>query len=174
MLILGRPPNRIDILTQPDGISWDECWNRRVSSDYAGEPIAYLALEDLLASKLAAGRDQDLVDAKKPRLVADRLRKENPAEEMVGAAGFEAGMASSNGRHSHAIGRTPGGATPAATAALPTTPDAISRKTSALPKETVVCGWRWPLRCTATRCRLTECEAPSRLASLDSNQGPGG
>jgi predicted nucleotidyltransferase len=74
LLILGRPPNRIDVLTKPDGISWDGCWDRRVPSDYAGEPLAYLSLEDLVASKLAAARDQDLVDAKKLRLIMDRLR----------------------------------------------------------------------------------------------------
>jgi hypothetical protein len=74
VLILGRPPNRIDILTRPDGIEWEDCWSRRVTSDYAGEPIAFLALDDLLASKLAAGRDQDLVDAKKLRAIADRKR----------------------------------------------------------------------------------------------------
>jgi hypothetical protein len=78
VLILGRPPNRIDVLTKPDGISWDACWSRRVPSDYAGEPIAYLALEDLVASKLAAARDQDLVDAKKLRVIADRLRDKKP------------------------------------------------------------------------------------------------
>jgi hypothetical protein len=74
VLILGRPPNRIDVLTRPDGIEWEDCWSRRATSDYAGEPIAFLALDDLLASKLAAGRDQDLVDAKKLRAIADRKR----------------------------------------------------------------------------------------------------
>jgi len=77
-LILGRPPNRIDVLTKPDGISWDTCWNRRVQSDYAAEPIAYLSLEDLVQNKLAAGRDQDLVDAKKLRLIAEKLRAKEP------------------------------------------------------------------------------------------------
>jgi hypothetical protein len=75
VLILGRPPNRIDVLTRPDGIKWEDCWSRRMTSDYAGEPIAFLAIDDLLASKLAAGRDQDLVDAKKLRAIADRTRK---------------------------------------------------------------------------------------------------
>jgi len=74
VLVLGRPPNRIDVLTKPDGISWDQCWSRRVESDYAGEPISFLALEDLIASKLATARDQDLVDAKKLRAIADKRR----------------------------------------------------------------------------------------------------
>jgi hypothetical protein len=78
VLILGRAPNRIDVLTKPDGILWDACWNRRVPSDYADEPIAYLALEDLVASKLAAARDQDLVDAKKLRVIAHKLGAKPP------------------------------------------------------------------------------------------------
>lgn len=79
VLILGRPPNRIDVLTKPEGISWDGCWNRRVPSDCAGEPVAYLSLDDLVASKLAAARDQDIVDAKKLRLIADKLRAKSPS-----------------------------------------------------------------------------------------------
>jgi predicted nucleotidyltransferase len=75
VLILGRAPNRIDVLTRPDGIDWDGCWKRRIPSDYAGEPIAFLALDDLVASKLAAARDQDLVDVKKLRAIADKLGK---------------------------------------------------------------------------------------------------
>ncbi len=72
VLMLGRPPNRIDVLTRPDGITWEGCWSRRVPADYAGEPIAFLSLEDLMASKLAAGRDQDLVDLRKLRTIAER------------------------------------------------------------------------------------------------------
>lgn len=78
VLILGRAPNRIDVLTKPDGIAWDECWSRRTPSDYAGEPIAYLSLEDLVASKLAAARDQDIVDAKKLQVIAEKLRERKP------------------------------------------------------------------------------------------------
>jgi len=78
VLILGRPPNRIDVLTQPDGVSWDGCWGRRVPSDYANEPIAFLSLDDLVTSKLAAARDQDLIDAKKLRKIADNLRDRKP------------------------------------------------------------------------------------------------
>jgi hypothetical protein len=37
-----------------------------------GEPIAFVSLPDLIASKLAAGRDQDLVDARKLRTIAQR------------------------------------------------------------------------------------------------------
>ena len=65
VLMLGRPPNRIDVLTRPDGLSWEPCWARRVPSDYAGEPIAFVSIDDLIDSKRAAARDQDLVDVRK-------------------------------------------------------------------------------------------------------------
>ena len=68
-----RATKDIDVWIRPT-IEWADCWSRRVKSDYAGEPIAFLAIDDLLASKLAAGRDQDLVDAKKLRAIADRKR----------------------------------------------------------------------------------------------------
>jgi hypothetical protein len=72
VVMLGRPPNRIDVMTHPDGIEWEGCWSRRVQSDFDGEPIAFLALDDLMASKVAAGRDQDLVDVRKLRNIAKR------------------------------------------------------------------------------------------------------
>jgi hypothetical protein len=75
VLMLGRPPNRIDVLTRPDGIAWESCWSNRVHSDYAGEPIAFLSLPDLMASKLAAGRAQDLVDVQKLRVIAERAAR---------------------------------------------------------------------------------------------------
>jgi hypothetical protein len=75
VLMLGLPPNRIDVLTRPDGVTWENCWDGRVHSDYAGEPIAFLSLPDLMTSKLAAGRPQDLVDVEKLRFIAARSQK---------------------------------------------------------------------------------------------------
>jgi hypothetical protein len=64
VLMLGRPPNRIDVMTRPDGVDWAECWASRVVSDYGDVRIAFLSLQSLIQSKRAAGRDQDLVDVK--------------------------------------------------------------------------------------------------------------
>ena len=70
VLMLGRPPNRIDVLTRPDGLEWEGSWRRRVPSDYAGEPVSFLSLDDLIESKRAAARDQDLVDVRKLERIA--------------------------------------------------------------------------------------------------------
>jgi len=67
-LQLGVPPNRVDILQDVSGITFDEAWSTRefaVVEDKFKVPI--LSLEALLKAKTAAGRDQDLLDIKKLR-----------------------------------------------------------------------------------------------------------
>jgi hypothetical protein len=65
---IGIAPNRIDILTSLEAVTFEEAWERRASSTYGGVPIALLSAEDLLKNKRAVGRPQDLVDV-------DRLEK---------------------------------------------------------------------------------------------------
>ncbi len=60
---LGYPPIRIDILTSISGVSFEDCWTRRVSVDVGGVDAGFISVDDLIANKRAAGRPQDLVDA---------------------------------------------------------------------------------------------------------------
>ncbi len=62
VLMLGRVPYRLDLLTSPAGLQWASSWRRRVAGKYDGVPIAILSLRDLIAAKRAAGRPRDLVD----------------------------------------------------------------------------------------------------------------
>jgi len=62
---LGNEPNRIDIITTIDGVSFGDAWDSRILGDLDGVSVAFLSREQLIANKLAAGRDKDLVDAKK-------------------------------------------------------------------------------------------------------------
>ena len=62
---IGVAPNRIDVLTSIEGVSFDVAWDRRVASTYGGTPIALLSLADLLDNKRAVGRPQDLLDVEK-------------------------------------------------------------------------------------------------------------
>jgi hypothetical protein len=62
---LGQPPNRIDLVASIDGVEFDEAYPRRVASEYLGHPLAVIHRDDLIANKLAAGREQDLLDVKK-------------------------------------------------------------------------------------------------------------
>jgi len=68
---IGIAPNRVDILTSIEAVTFEEAWARRVSSAYGGVPIALLSLEDLLTNKRAVGRRQDLLDVEK---LEERLR----------------------------------------------------------------------------------------------------
>jgi predicted nucleotidyltransferase len=61
---LGYPPQRIDLLTTPSGVTFEECWDDRSTIDVDGLAIPVLGIRGLIANKTAAGRDQDLVDVK--------------------------------------------------------------------------------------------------------------
>lgn len=75
VLILGRAPNRIDLLTHPGGVDWGVAWARRNQTDFDGVPIALVSLDDLIVMKRHAGRPQDLVDIAKLTAVAQRPPK---------------------------------------------------------------------------------------------------
>ncbi len=62
VLMLGRVPYRIDVLTRPDGIEWSTAHKRVVPSKYDDVPISVLGIEDLICNKRAAGRPRDLAD----------------------------------------------------------------------------------------------------------------
>jgi hypothetical protein len=59
---IGIAPNRVDVLTAIDAVTFDEAWPRRVRSSYGGVPISLLSVDDLLVNKRAAGRLQDQLD----------------------------------------------------------------------------------------------------------------
>ncbi len=59
---LGRPPNRIDLLTSLSGVSWEEAWADRQPISFAGTSCWTLGRKTLIANKRASGRPQDLAD----------------------------------------------------------------------------------------------------------------
>jgi hypothetical protein len=60
---IGVAPNRIDILTGIDGLSFDEAWARRIATDVTGREIPVISRDDLIRNKRATGRDRDRADA---------------------------------------------------------------------------------------------------------------
>ena len=60
--IMGRAPNQMDIITTIDAVTFNEAWERRVTTTYGTETAHYIGKEDLIKNKAAAGRPQDLVD----------------------------------------------------------------------------------------------------------------
>lgn len=67
---LGRPPNRIDLLTSISGVTFDDAWAGRVAGRLDGVPVFFLGLQALLENKLASGRPKDIADVAKLRTVA--------------------------------------------------------------------------------------------------------
>lgn len=59
---LGVAPNRIDLLTSIDGVTFDEAWTGRATGMFGAQPVAYLGRAEFLKNKRAAGRLQDLAD----------------------------------------------------------------------------------------------------------------
>ena len=60
---MGVPPVRVDILMGIPGLQFGEAWERSVEIDFDGLPVSFISRQDLIASKLASGRLQDLLDA---------------------------------------------------------------------------------------------------------------
>ena len=69
---LGRPPNRIDILTSISGVAFESAWPSRVEGLLDDQRVFFLGLEDLLKNKEASGRKKDLADVEKLLAVAKR------------------------------------------------------------------------------------------------------
>ncbi len=59
---LGVEPNRIDLLTVIDGVSFDEVWTGRAAGRYGGQDVAYIGRDEFIKNKRAAGRLQDRAD----------------------------------------------------------------------------------------------------------------
>lgn len=68
---IGQAPDRIDILQQIDGVTFDEAWPNRIDGLIDGEvPASVISREDLIRNKLASAREQDLLDVKVLRKAA--------------------------------------------------------------------------------------------------------
>jgi hypothetical protein len=59
---MGVPPMRIEVLTEIDGVSFDECYAARITGLIDGLPIPLISIAHLLQNKRAAGRHKDLDD----------------------------------------------------------------------------------------------------------------
>jgi hypothetical protein len=55
---------RIDVQTKTPGLSFGDAWDRRTMMSFQGQQFPVASRQDLIASKLAAGRPKDLEDAR--------------------------------------------------------------------------------------------------------------
>lgn len=62
VIMMGRPPTRIDILKSIDGVAFATAWKNRVRAKVGGQTINLISKRDLMRNKRASGRPQDLID----------------------------------------------------------------------------------------------------------------
>lgn len=55
---------RIDVQTSTPGIAFGDAWLHKETMTYGGQEFYVVSLKDLLASKIAAGRDKDMEDVR--------------------------------------------------------------------------------------------------------------
>jgi hypothetical protein len=60
--MIGRKPRRIDMLTEIDGVTFEECWNGRTEAEFEPASIPVIGLAELIKNKRASGRAKDLGD----------------------------------------------------------------------------------------------------------------
>jgi len=83
---MGQPPERVDILQHIDGITFEEAWEHRIEGRIDGEiPTYVISKDDLIRNKLASGREQDILDAKKLQSVSVRTRTASTPAKPRGA-----------------------------------------------------------------------------------------
>lgn len=59
---LGYPPNRIDILTTLSGLSFSDCYPKKVEIEFEGIKVFFIDFENLIKNKRATSRAQDIAD----------------------------------------------------------------------------------------------------------------
>jgi hypothetical protein len=69
---MGLPPNRIDVITEISGVSYDEAVSDVVIGRLGPELVRCIGLHALIRNKHAAGRAKDLADAATLEEIRDR------------------------------------------------------------------------------------------------------
>ncbi|MHC4539929.1 MAG: DUF6036 family nucleotidyltransferase [Planctomycetota bacterium] len=68
---MGNPPFRLDVMMSIPGVTFETAWANREQVDVEGLVIPFISKADLIKTKEASGRDQDLIDAKRLRKACD-------------------------------------------------------------------------------------------------------
>ena len=60
---IGREPQKIQVLTSIDGVTFEEAYANHIEIQYGGIGIKFIGRSELIRNKLASGRPKDLIDA---------------------------------------------------------------------------------------------------------------
>jgi hypothetical protein len=64
---MGNPPFRLDIMMSLPGVTFETAWADREETRVEGLVIPFISKADLIKTKEASARDQDLIDVKRLR-----------------------------------------------------------------------------------------------------------
>jgi predicted nucleotidyltransferase len=70
IIMIGREPFRVDLLTSIPGVTFEDAWTRRTSVQLDGVVVPLIGREDLIANKKTVGRLQDLADVEALEAIA--------------------------------------------------------------------------------------------------------
>jgi hypothetical protein len=71
---MGHPPLMVDILPEISGVDFDTAWEKRVEAEISKDlKVLLIDTDSLIASKIAAGRPEDLADVAALRRAARSL-----------------------------------------------------------------------------------------------------
>ena len=59
---IGLPPLRIDVITNVDGVEFEEAWPDRLETSFGGVPAFVISRHHLITNKKTVARLQDLAD----------------------------------------------------------------------------------------------------------------
>ena len=59
---LGYPPHRIDLMTSADGLTFADCYAKKLTVEIEGVEIDFIDIDNLRRNKATTGRAQDLAD----------------------------------------------------------------------------------------------------------------
>lgn len=65
MIRAGFEPMRLEILNRISGVTFDDCYPNRMEVEIDGVQITVIGRAELIANKVASGRDKDLLDVRK-------------------------------------------------------------------------------------------------------------
>ena len=70
---MGNPPLRLDVMMDIPGGDFEAAWAHRNTINLGGTAVHFIGRDDLIAVKMASGRDQDLKDVQGLRRGAQPL-----------------------------------------------------------------------------------------------------
>ncbi len=68
---MGVAPVQIHVMSQIDGVTWDEVWATRAAGSFGSRTVAFIGRDAFLRNKRAAGRPKDLADVEALREPGD-------------------------------------------------------------------------------------------------------